>query len=62
MTHDSTKDGTCQDIEKRSLVVDVRERGRKEIKKIGLNNGCVTRSYKFEYWDVVANARTDGSI
>jgi hypothetical protein len=34
MTHDSTKDGTCQDIEKRSLVVDVRERGRKEIKKM----------------------------
>ena len=62
MTHDGTKDSACRDIKKMSLLVDVREGERKEIKKSGLNNGCVTRSYKFENWDVMTNARSDGSI
>ena len=61
MTHDGTKDSACRDIKKMSLLVDVREEGRKEIKKMAPIMG-VTRSYKFEDRDVVANARADGSI
>jgi len=61
MTHDGTKDSACRDIKKMSLLVDVREGERKEIKKVASIMG-VTRSYKFENWDVMTNARSDGSI